>query len=298
MILHGDACLEHHSKENNSEMNCIFGLFDVLGFTSFCENCDLRNAERVLKVMDDFEAEIPEILLHGLDAKNSTPQDKIDLLKSRLKWLTFSDTIFVAMPLDLGAHPDAVKFNLIFFTILAAYINRRMFEIGLPVRGAVHIGDVLISKRCFAGKAIMDAHRLGGKCQLAATVVSDEIHALFSRFFSEPKGYHFMYADSIIECDVPTGTTQLSKSLLGNSSEKMKTLCWFFLEMGRMERFVVPTDLNSFVREKFMAHGKKLSGEKEIMKAVNTVKLFQDWKAASNTQYRQQVAMTSREVAK
>src|ERR1035441_33358 len=122
-------------------MNCIFGLFDVLGFTSFCENCDPRNAERVLKVMDDFETEIPDILLHGLDAKNNTPQVKIDLLKNRLKWLTFSDTIFVAMPLDLADHPE-IKFNLIYFTILAAYINRRMFEIGLPVRGAIHIGDV------------------------------------------------------------------------------------------------------------------------------------------------------------
>ena len=279
-------------------MNYIFGLFDVLGFTSFCENCDSRNGERVLKVMDDFETKIPEVLLHGLDARNNTPQEKIDLLKNRLKWLTFSDTIFVAMPLDRSTHPDAVKFDLIFFTILAAYINRRMFEIGLPVRGAVHIGDVLISKRCFAGKAIMDAHRLGGKCQVSATVVSDETYALLFKIFSEPKGYHFMYADSIIECDVPTGTTELSKSLIGNNSEKMKTLCWFFLEMGRIERFVIPTDLNSFVQEKFTAHGKKLSGEKEIMKAVNTTKLFQDWKATSNRQYRQHVAMTAGNVAK
>jgi hypothetical protein len=279
-------------------MNYIFGLFDVLGFTSFCENCDPRNAEGVLKVMDDFETEIPEMLLHGLDVKSDTPQDKIDPLKNRLKWLTFSDTIFVAMPLDLSAHPETIKFNLIFFTILAAYINRRMFEIGLPMRGAVHIGDVLISKRCFAGKAIVDAYRLGKKCKIAATVVSDEAHALLFKIFSEPKGYHFMFANSIIECDVPTGTTQLSKSLLGNSSEKMKTLCWFFLEMGRIERFIIPPDLNGFVREKFTAHGKKLSGEKEIMKAVNTAKLFQDWKATSNRQYRQHVAMTAGNIAK
>jgi hypothetical protein len=274
-------------------MNCIFGIFDVLGFASFCENCDSRNAERVFKVMDDFETEIPDILLHGLDAKNDTPQEKIDLLKNRLKWLTFSDTIFVAMPFELSDHPDAVKFNLIFFTILAAYINRRMFEIGLPVRGAVHIGDVLISKRCFAGKAVMEAHRLSAKCQVAATVVSDETHKLLFKIFSEPKGYHFMYADSIVECDVPTGTAQVSKSLLGNTSEKMKTLCWFFLEMGRIERFVIPSDFNSFVRAKFTAHGKKLSGDKETMKAFNTAKLFQDWMAASSRQYRQHVAMTA-----
>jgi hypothetical protein len=277
-------------------MYCIFGLFDVLGFKGFCENCDFSNAERVLKMMDDFETEIPEILLHGLDAKNDMPQDKIDLLKNRLKWLTFSDTIFVAMPLDLSAHPDATKFNLIFFTILSAFINRRMFEIGLPVRGAIHIGDVMISKRCFAGKPIMDAHRLGEKCQLAATVVSDETYALVFKLFSEPKGYHFMFADAIIECDVPTGTMQLSATLLGNTSQKMKTLCWFFLEMGRMEPFIVPSDLNSFVQAKFRAHGKTLSRDKEILKAFNTEKLFQDWKVTSNRTFRQrqQVVITAR----
>jgi len=280
-------------------MNCIIGLFDVLGFKSFCENCDFSNAERVLKVMDDFETESPDFLLRGLDAKNDMPQDKIDLLKNRLTWLTFSDTIFVALPIDLSAHPDAIKFNLIFFTILVAYINRRMFEIGLPVRGAVHIGDVLISKRCFAGKAIMDAHRIGEKCQLAATVVSEEAHTLIFKMFSEPKGYHFMFADAIIECDVPTGTAQLSSSLVGNKSEKMKTLCWFFLEMGRMERFEVPADMNKYVETKFTAHGKKLLGEREIMKAFNTEKLFQRWKATHNSTCspRQQLLMTGANVA-
>src|SRR5690348_10870318 len=114
-------------------MNCIFGLFDVLGFTSFCENCDFQNAERVLKIMDGFETEIPDILLDGLDVDKNIPEDKKEQIKNRLKWLTFSDTIFVAMPLERSSHPDAVKWDLIFFTMLVAYINRRMFEIGLPM---------------------------------------------------------------------------------------------------------------------------------------------------------------------
>jgi hypothetical protein len=92
-------------------MNCIFGLFDVLGFTSFCENCESDSAEKVMKIMDEFETEIPEIFLHSLDTKNNAPQEKIDLLKSRLRWLTFSDTIFVAMPIESSDHPDAIKFN-------------------------------------------------------------------------------------------------------------------------------------------------------------------------------------------
>jgi hypothetical protein len=30
-------------------MNCIFGLFDILGFKSFCENCDPKNSKVVSK---------------------------------------------------------------------------------------------------------------------------------------------------------------------------------------------------------------------------------------------------------
>ncbi len=81
-------------------MNYIFGLFDVLGFTSFCENSNPQDAARVLKIIDDFEAEIPDMLLEALDVSNSTPKEKKDAVKNRLKWLTFSDTFFVAMPIQ------------------------------------------------------------------------------------------------------------------------------------------------------------------------------------------------------
>jgi hypothetical protein len=50
-------------------MNCIFGLFDILGFTSFCEHCDSHNAETVFKIMDDFELEIPKMVFAGLDTR-------------------------------------------------------------------------------------------------------------------------------------------------------------------------------------------------------------------------------------
>jgi len=240
--------------------------------------------------MDDFETEIPEILLAGLDTKNSVPPEKAELVKRRLRWLTFSDTIFVAMPYDLSAHPDALKFNLIFFTILTAYINRRMFEIGLPVRGALHIGDVLISKRCFAGKTIVEAYELAKKFQIAGTVISEQANTfIFDRFPTEG-GFQMMFKNLIIECDVSTGTKQLSKFLWSNSSEKTKTLCWFYLNMGRIEHFTIPSDFNRFITEKFTAHGKKLSGEKEKLKVINTEKLFTDWKTANHLDYQRSIS--------
>ncbi len=172
-----------------------------------------------------------------------------------------------------------------------------MFEIGLPLRGAIHIGDVTLSKRCFAGKVVVDAHRLSEKCQLAGTIVSDEAHKFIFSVFNEPQGYHLMYSHLIIECDIPTGTRQVSQSLSGNDSHKMKTLCWFFIEMGQIGRFVIPSDFDTYVREKFTAHGKKLPDGKEIMKAFNTARLFEHWAATSNMQYHQHVAINANMVS-
>ncbi len=272
-------------------MNCIFGLFDILGFTSFCEHCDSQNAEAVFKIMDDFEVEIPKMVFAGLDIKNNVPPEKMEMITSRLRWLIFSDTVFVAMPFDLSDKPDTLKFNLIFFTILVAHINRRMFEIGLPVRGAVHVGDVILGKRCFAGKALVEAFNLGKKIQIAGTVISEQANAFIFNHFSNPTGFQMMFKNLIIECDIPTDTKQLANSIWCDTSEKIKTLCWFYLQMGPVERFTIPLDLNRFITQKFTAHGKKLLGVSEKMKAVNTEKLFKDWKAANHRDYQEEVIL-------
>lgn len=195
------------------------------------------------------------------------------------------------MPFDVPGDRDELKFNLIFFTLLVAYINRRMFEIGLPIRGAIHIGDVVLGKRSFAGKAVMDTHRLAGKCQVAGTVVSPEAHTFILDTFSEPKGYHFMYMDVMVETDIPTGTKQLSKLIVGYDSEKMNTLCWFYLQMGQKERFVIPSDLNRYITEKFSAHEKRVDDAGVKMKIFNTEKLFRDWQAALKLKYQQHVGI-------
>jgi len=256
-------------------MNCIFGIFDVLGFTSFCENCELSAAESVLKIIDDFETEIPRLVWQHFDPDNQVPQDKKDMVTSRLRWLTFSDTVFMAMPQESADQPDTVKFNLLFFTMLVAYINRRMFEIGLPMRGAIHVGNVTVSRRCFAGKAIVEAHRLGEKVQVATTVVSEAANAFFIQTCPPGTGLNTFFKSAIIECDLPTKTSGM---------EKIKTLCWFFLHLGHLPPFKIPADLTDYITEKFIAHGKVLEGEAKS-KVANTEKLFRDWIAANKLDY-------------
>jgi hypothetical protein len=257
-------------------MNCIFGLFDILGFKSFCENCDSKSSEVVFETLDSFETDVPEMVFQELSSGGSIPPDKKEIVLRRLRWLIFSDTVFVAMPIDDSDHPNTLKFNLIFFAILVKYINRRMFEIGLPVRGCVHIGEVFLGKRCFAGKAIAYAYDFGQPPQAAATVVSNQANQFLLDVFSNRGGFREMFEDMIVECEIPTKN---------DPSEKFKTLCWFYLNLGRANPFIIPNDLNKFITDQFTALGKTLVEEKDKAKIKNTEKLFKDWQAANHLNY-------------
>ena len=241
--------------------------------------------------MDDFETDIPKMVLEALDTQNNTPSEKKKILIDRLHWLTFSDTVFVALPYDLSAKPQKIKFDLIFFTILAIYINRRMFEIGLPMRGAIHIGDVKLSRRCFAGKAIVEAHTLGAQFQAAVTAISEQANALIFNTFMEREPVRFLFSQSMVECDIPTGIKDVSQFIACNTSVKAKTLCWFYFKMGSIAPFNIPSDLHSYITGRFTANGKTLPSYKEKLKVANTVKLFKDWMAANHTQYEHEVRL-------
>jgi hypothetical protein len=150
-----------------------------------------------------------------------------------------------------------------------------MFEIGLPVRGCVHLGEVFLGKRSFAGKAIADAYEFGQQPQAAVTVVSSEASSFLLHAFSNRGGFREMFENMIVECEIPTKN---------NPSEKFKTLCWFYLNLGRANPFDIPDDLNKFITEQFTALGKTLE-EKDKAKITNTEKLFKDWKAANHLNY-------------
>src|SRR6478736_4104166 len=230
-------------------MNCIFGLFDILGFKSFCDNCDPKNSEAVFAILDGFETDVPEMVWLELGNGQKPPPDKAAIISNRIRWLIFSDTVFVAMPIEDSDHPDTLRFNLIFFAILVNYINRRMFEIGLPVRGCLHIGEVFLGKRSFAGRAMADAYEFGQQPQAAATLVSSQAAKFLFDVFPSRGGFRHMFENMIVECEIPTKD---------KDSEKLKTLCWFYLNLGRSNPFKIPNDLNKFITEQFTALGKTL----------------------------------------
>jgi hypothetical protein len=138
----------------------------------------------------------------------------------------------------------------------------------------------------------VEAHALGQRIQVAATIISEKANTFISRFFPPSAPFASMFSNLIIECVVPTGTKMLSEHICGNVTEKVQTLCWFYMDIGLIEPFGISENFNSYITNKFTAHGKRLATEREVAKIVNTERLFSDWKTANNQAYRGSVSLS------
>ena len=88
----------------------------------------------------------------------------------RIKWLVFSDTILVTLTcIDDKDEPALQKgIDWLCFIPIMNALYCHLFDKGLPIRGAITFGKYLIINHCFAGRAILDAYRVGQSLDLSA----------------------------------------------------------------------------------------------------------------------------------
>src|SRR5580704_1600616 len=142
-------------------MDCIFGFFDILGYKSFCENCDDEKAMHVLSLIEGFKSEMVRLLTMGFTAK----PELIERTITPIKWLTFSDSIFLAIPINMDVSEEVRFQQLTVFVTTCIVLNGTMFHYGLPVRGVIHRGNVLMGNIGLAGKGIVEAAELERKIE-------------------------------------------------------------------------------------------------------------------------------------
>jgi hypothetical protein len=77
------------------------------------------------------------------------------------------------------------------FLSSSIYLNNFMFEYGLPLRGGISVGKVLIQNNCFAGKPIVEAFQLATDLELAGTALTrgtaKEIKRVVKSVVSHPR---------------------------------------------------------------------------------------------------------------
>ena len=161
----------------------LIGFFDILGYQSLLANNKPEIiAESVLPLLTNLKTTLPDLLkkqvseaLIDFDSEGFSPE-KIEgyLYKyvDEVKWLVFSDTILLSMPIESIAK-EAFKMG-VFFTA-STYLLKAMFDAGLPLRGAIDFGNYHIESNCFAGQPIVNSYLLSESLELSACILSDNL---------------------------------------------------------------------------------------------------------------------------
>jgi hypothetical protein len=151
--------------------NGFVGLFDILGYQSFLENNEPNEAmEEVLQALRSMPAAAVDSIAGTF---TDTEFQKAVAVAKQIRHLIFSDTVLLTLGLP-EKHDKATRNGyLLVFLLQTIILSRKMFDFGLPLRGAITFGDYSVQDHCFVGKPIVEAYRTASRVDAAAVVLGD-----------------------------------------------------------------------------------------------------------------------------
>lgn len=158
---------------NTSTETGLVAFFDILGYQNLLERNEPEAiATDVLPMLTNIGQSVNEALKKMTEKKKHSP-NFFNRIIDNINWLVFSDTVLLTLPVDDSDPYLRHKAWLIFFTACIG-LQDRLFEAGLPVRGAIDFGKFFVKGTCFAGRTIVNAYRLSETLELAACVLTDD----------------------------------------------------------------------------------------------------------------------------
>jgi hypothetical protein len=244
----------------------FLGFFDILGYRQLLERNEIPT---VIEVLRSKVGSLPTFTdrIFGRPLAEFKNERASEVLRS-LQWLSFADSILLTMPVmhkeapgivspgatATGEIEPALEAGLFFF--VATRLIFEMFSSGLPLRGAIHVGDFHVAPPFFAGASITEAYELTMKqewtgCALTAAA-AERVTTLF-------RGENHDWLElSLPRYDIP---------VKGGATIASRAVNWGFWAPWNYRH--VTGVLREAVIESFLKHKKTLS-EKEFLKVTNT----------------------------
>jgi hypothetical protein len=242
---HKELIMSVSSKEG------IVGFFDILGYMNFLENNEPAEAADIVV---NTLLNIPEQIRTEAETWFGGRKERFIEGVQQAKWLIFSDTILLALPYDTEAPPEERFNQWTSFLLTSIRLFRKMFDHGLPLRGAIVSGSFVMEGSCFAGRTIIEAYRLAHSLDLSAIVL-----------------------DHPAEKDVI--------SAFEENNYGLQHMCFSYLvplKQGKTERYMIlsPTSCNNpfsgeirqIIAESFWQHKKDVSPE--VMSKFNNTEMY------------------------
>lgn len=238
-------------REGNGQY--IIGWFDILGFKKMLSNASIEYLNQ--EIVPRFEDLRENIIGKILDKEAQHADVKAEL--NKVDMLVISDTLAVICPLSTPARPSWLA-----FLEYARTLSVSMFEVGLPVRGAVTVGNVCVRSWGLFGAPVVRAHEACEDLEIAASVfLPDAVDAMYlASGDQETQASHVFYAGWY---DIPyksIGATRLSLVQL--------------LNYGYLST-IKGSEIHSYIINKFGLHSKSINDPSIKAKIDNTTAFFQ-----------------------
>jgi len=126
----------------------LVGFFDILGYQNLLErNEPEKIAKEVLPILTNIGDRVVNNLqdIHNVitsdirfKKKSSIAEKQLKIIKT-ISWLVFSDTVLLTLPIEEKDH-YWVNFSWMIFLVATIFIQRELFQAGLPSRGVIEYG--------------------------------------------------------------------------------------------------------------------------------------------------------------
>lgn len=158
-----------------SVKNGIVAFFDILGY----QNLLIKNepeviSSKILPFLNSVESNIKKSFFDLIEknAEYALYQEKyLKEITDDLKCIVISDSILFTLPMD-SVNATDLKLRWLVIIVMLRELQNKMFDLGLPIRGAVDYGKFIVEKNCFAGRTIIDAYQLSESLEVSACVFS------------------------------------------------------------------------------------------------------------------------------
>lgn len=226
----------------------VVAFFDILGYQNIILN---NNIEDAATLVADVVISIPGTItdeLQGFVWGKRKPSRLSSTVLKEIEWYMFSDTVFAFLPVGDRQTTQSAQFRWMLFLGWCTLLQRRLFDAGLPVRGAIDSGRFFVRGNCFVGHPIVRAYRASETQDWSGCILTQAARDQYQRLFkdgrSSPVARHTLYL--VCEYMAPL-----------RDAESRRVMC---LRWGAAGKLTSPPkgSLREYVLAAFLRHNKDI----------------------------------------
>jgi hypothetical protein len=244
----------------------ILALYDILGYQNLIINNKIEIAASVvLNIIEN----LPEMVRTSLTSKFFGDIKKFsEKILQEIKWNIFSDTIFGSITLDETDSEVLLLRKWALFLASCLLLQRRAFDEGLPLRGALATGMYILKDRIFVGMPIVDAYKLCQGQNWSGVALTGASGKEFERIMENHRNSQTLEGVNEFLSMYPVPM---------KSGETISLICLRWCGARNLISFTYnrPNDfesLRNLVEQKFREHNKTIASE--VADKINNTALF------------------------